>query len=524
MRQRKDMVTRFINTPIYAANTERNNGILRDVRHMEIVSKYDMSYGMNNGNLRFLFITGRTEPEKELPLFTLPIFDVSDNKITVVVNLRHIMKPVPDFDKPLIENVSNIAAFKAMILPGVLESMLSLDGDMYSLQDKAATIYSGIITKKLIEAIGGTPSDDSRLGVIVYDILNYSYDRSQSFDVRVFKASKNTMYGRLPEDMVRGYLNDKLEINTISDIVEELKRTQIGVIHKLDVASFIGLISRISFGIENIEFLKNGLFSVTSFISAVYSNLTDRQYRKTELKVYLDIYSKIFKVKELEQTLDNEVNRFLSRVTMEDDTGIKFREIATTINHRLFVSDLDNKRLYKLYLGDIADDDADMPCLFEALKEAGSKDEITIIIDSGGGYINQGLKLIHILLEKFKGRITVELNCVARSMGTLFYSIGDKRVVYPFSELMFHNYSSGSIGKGNEIVSQVSHNDDRFNAMNQYFVVDSGLLTQEEFEQLKIGADFWFGINEIVDRDMCTHVQNFDKLMTVEEYKKQMSK
>jgi ATP-dependent protease ClpP protease subunit len=91
-------------------------------------------------------------------------------------------------------------------------------------------------------------------------------------------------------------------------------------------------------------------------------------------------------------------------------------------------------------------------------------------------------------------------------MGALLFCMADRRVVYPYSDLMFHNYASTFSGKGGELKSRLEHRDRLLRKFFKDMIVKKGFLTKQEFEDMIIGKDFWMDVEEMCKRGIATHV------------------
>jgi ATP-dependent Clp endopeptidase proteolytic subunit ClpP len=82
-----------------------------------------------------------------------------------------------------------------------------------------------------------------------------------------------------------------------------------------------------------------------------------------------------------------------------------------------------------------------------------SKDPITIVINSPGGYVTYGLAIYDFLrglsAEGIEIR-TVGIGEVA-SMGGILFEAGDRRILTPNAWMLIHEVSSGSMGKSSEM-------------------------------------------------------------------------
>jgi len=181
---------------------------------------------------------------------------------------------------------------------------------------------------------------------------------------------------------------------------------------------------------------------------------------------------------------------------VEDDgeTFTAVRELAPEHNkYTLFIEQFGHieKQLHKI--------------IYE-LRKSKEFDVLEIRIDSPGGFISEGITLYNVMREHFNGRTKTYVDSSAYSMGAMLFSLGDERIIYEDSSLMYHNYSSGAYGKGQEIKSSVDYGDKHFESFFKKKIVDKGFLKEDEYEQMKIGQDFWFNSYDMATRGICTHV------------------
>jgi ATP-dependent protease ClpP protease subunit len=128
------------------------------------------------------------------------------------------------------------------------------------------------------------------------------------------------------------------------------------------------------------------------------------------------------------------------------------------------------------------------------------------IWDSEGCAYGKGITLYNSMRELFNGRSTTYLDSTGFSMGAMLFSLGDERISYEDSSLMFHTFSSGYMGKGQELKSYVDFETSHFDKFFRQKIVSKGFLTNDEYEHMKIGKDFWFDSYEMAKRGICTHV------------------
>ncbi|HDR9103481.1 TPA: ATP-dependent Clp protease proteolytic subunit [Burkholderia vietnamiensis] len=128
------------------------------------------------------------------------------------------------------------------------------------------------------------------------------------------------------------------------------------------------------------------------------------------------------------------------------------------------------------------------------LRIANEEDQVKLYLNTPGGALISGLALIQAMRES-KATITTILNPQAFSMGALIFLCGDVRVAPPNSLLMFHHYSGGQSGKGNELVAELAATSTWFEEAMQNTC--SPFLTKKEIKDVLEGKDIWMGSTEI---------------------------
>jgi len=177
---------------------------------------------------------------------------------------------------------------------------------------------------------------------------------------------------------------------------------------------------------------------------------------------------------------------------------------------------------YRVYIGRFFK--KGLHSVFNELREAKENDYLEFMINSGGGFVHEGMQFFNIIQEKFIGRTVAYLDNRGYSMGALLFCMADKRVVYPYSDLMFHTYSHGSSGKGGEVKSQVDHTAKKLESFFYDLIVKKGFLSEDEFRRMIIGQDYWMDAKELCKRGIATHVIVAGKELTAKQYLKELKK
>jgi len=175
---------------------------------------------------------------------------------------------------------------------------------------------------------------------------------------------------------------------------------------------------------------------------------------------------------------------------------------------------------YRVYIGRFHELKKGLHRVFNELKEAKEHDHLEFIISSGGGMVLEGQQFYNLIQEKFYNRTTAFLDNYGYSMGALLFCMADKRVIYPYSDLMFHNYSAGAIGKGGEIKARIKHINKALEIFFHDIIVKKGFLSEEEFKKMLIGQDYWMDTKELCKRKIATHVISEGTEYTAKEYLK----
>ena len=207
--------------------------------------------------------------------------------------------------------------------------------------------------------------------------------------------------------------------------------------------------------------------------------------------------------------------------------------------HTLYIKEIaerkklvdDEKKLYELvpkhkkyrfYVGIFFELRRGLHSVFNELKNASEKDTLELVINSHGGLVFEGKQFYNLIQEKFYGRTTAYLDNIGYSMGALLFSMADKRVVYEYSDFMYHNYFGGAHGKGGELKARVNYSAKTLERFFHDIIVKRGFLSEDEFQQMLVGQDYWMDTKELCKRGIATHVILEGKEITAKEYLKKI--
>lgn len=171
---------------------------------------------------------------------------------------------------------------------------------------------------------------------------------------------------------------------------------------------------------------------------------------------------------------------------------------------------------YILYYSSFMHEEADQDEVIEKLSRANGACKLIVRIDSYGGDVSEGIKLLGVIQRVFKGRITTEVLSNALSMGALLFAAGDKRVAYEFSALMFHTGHTGAQGTPLNAKNRLDFETKIVDKLDRKYV--NKYFTESEIRDMRIGEDKWIDAEEMCYRGIATHVIVDNVELTAEEY------
>lgn len=135
--------------------------------------------------------------------------------------------------------------------------------------------------------------------------------------------------------------------------------------------------------------------------------------------------------------------------------------------------------------------------VIQTIMHLGKDDEMRIHLDTGGGRLDSTMRLIGAIKET-EGNVVIIGAGLAASAGAIIFLQCPSVVVTPQMTMMCHAGSYGAIGKEDEINTMVTFNQKYLDKMTQETY--HGFLTPQEIEMLKIGKDYYFDSEEIIER------------------------
>lgn len=154
-------------------------------------------------------------------------------------------------------------------------------------------------------------------------------------------------------------------------------------------------------------------------------------------------------------------------------------------------------KIHHFYLSEAVGAPNEYVEMIHIIMNAGPSDLIYIHLNTPGGRIDTGVQIVN-ALRSTQAKVITSLESEAHSLGTLIFLSGDEFVVHDDCLMMFHNYSGGIMGKGNEQVAQLEATVKWFNKLAKRIYIP--FLSEEEFEKIIRGEDLWLDSDEIKER------------------------
>lgn len=133
---------------------------------------------------------------------------------------------------------------------------------------------------------------------------------------------------------------------------------------------------------------------------------------------------------------------------------------------------------------------------FNTLNSCTEKDTVRVILNTNGGHISTMIQLVEALTNT-KAKTIAEVYR-AYSAGVAIMLSCDEIDFKPFSSVMVHTTSSGTIGKAVDMKSYTDFLNQQTREIS--FRLYNGFLTSEEIENVLKGAELWFNQAECQER------------------------
>lgn len=151
------------------------------------------------------------------------------------------------------------------------------------------------------------------------------------------------------------------------------------------------------------------------------------------------------------------------------------------------------------FYGEI-DNLGDYKNLIDELHNAADGDVIILNINSPGGRCDIGFMIVKSILQT-KATVVAHVVYPSASMASVIACTCDALVMDPHSYLMFHTYSGGAYGKGDELMQDVFET--KRSLEGQFTACIGKFLTKKEIEKMLEGKDIYIRADDANLADRC---------------------
>ena len=155
------------------------------------------------------------------------------------------------------------------------------------------------------------------------------------------------------------------------------------------------------------------------------------------------------------------------------------------------------QRVHHYYLSEPIGDPAAYVEMIHRIRSGLPHEVIHIHLNTPGGRLDTGVQIVN-AMRLSEAHIVCSLESQAHSLGTLIFLAADEFLVHDNCMMMFHNYSGGIWGKGNEQEAQVVATIKWFSEIARD--VYQPFLTEEEVDSILKGEDLWVHSTDIRKR------------------------
>lgn len=154
-------------------------------------------------------------------------------------------------------------------------------------------------------------------------------------------------------------------------------------------------------------------------------------------------------------------------------------------------------KVHHYYLSESIGEPTEYVELIHRIKTSGPSEMIHLHLNTPGGRLDTGVQIIN-AMQTSEAHIVCSLESKAHSLGTLIFLAADEFIVHDNCMMMFHNYSGGMWGKGNEQVAQLDATVKWFNTLARH--VYQPFLSEDEVSRILKGEDLWLHTDDIRKR------------------------
>lgn len=130
---------------------------------------------------------------------------------------------------------------------------------------------------------------------------------------------------------------------------------------------------------------------------------------------------------------------------------------------------------------------------FEDSVKFNKDDAIALYINCPGGRVDVGVSIVN-AIKSTDAKVTAVVECPSYSMASIIALSCERLLMLDNTFLMFHNYSTASMGKGGELMASMAHSDAHFQQLMQD--VCHPFITKKELDSIRNDRDIYIYSND----------------------------
>ena len=154
-------------------------------------------------------------------------------------------------------------------------------------------------------------------------------------------------------------------------------------------------------------------------------------------------------------------------------------------------------KVYHCYISSAIEEPDNYDELCFVLENLSKDDTAYLHINTYGGHIDSAFKVIA-SINRSQAMVVARLSGTVASAGTIIALSCDNIEVEDYTHFMIHNYSTGTQGKGHEIMEYVNFNDK--DLKKTFNAIYSGFLSAREINEVLKGKDLWLSADDVRKR------------------------
>lgn len=157
--------------------------------------------------------------------------------------------------------------------------------------------------------------------------------------------------------------------------------------------------------------------------------------------------------------------------------------------------------LYGFVGDDFEDEGFTSTQVLDALAETGAETDVTVRINSGGGYSHEGIAIYN-ALARHKGKVRIEVDAIAASAASIIAMAGDEIIMRRGADMMIHDPSGVTFGTAADHEQAVTRLNHHATSMVSIYAEQSGEDPAAIRDDMK--AEIWLNGEEAVARGYAT--------------------